>query len=112
MTSRSNHAGFSLVELMVSIALGGMVMAVLAVAFVSSSQARRDTDQASRQVENGRYAMQVLSEDLALAGYYAEFDPWPMTSPGAKPDPCATAVAALKTARASVCRCSTPWRTG
>jgi len=71
---------------------------VLAMAFVGSSQARRDTDQGSRQIENGRYAMQLMSEDLALAGYYAEFDPWPLATPGAKPDPCATDVATLKTA--------------
>jgi type IV pilus assembly protein PilW len=42
--------------------------------------------------------VQVLSEDLALAGYYAEFDPWPMATPAAKPNPCATDVATLKTA--------------
>jgi len=98
MMRAREQSGFTLVELMVSITLGSMVMAVLAVAFVSSSQARRDTDQASRQVENGRYAMQLLSDDLALAGYYAEFDPWPMSSPAAKPDPCATSVASLKAA--------------
>ena len=65
---------------------------------VSSSQARQEADQATRQVESGRYAVQVLSEDLALAGYYAEFDPWPMATPAAKPNPCATDVATLKTA--------------
>jgi len=98
MKRNRRQGGFTLVELMVSVTLGMMIMAVLAVAFASSSQARRDTDQASRQIENGRYAMQLLSEDLALAGYYAEFDPFPMSSPGAKPDPCATSVASLKAA--------------
>ena len=98
MMRTRRQSGFTLVELMVSITLGSLVMAVLAVAFASSSQARRDTDQASRQVENGRYAMQLLSDDFALAGYYAEFDPWPMSTPAAKPDPCATSVASLKAA--------------
>ena len=98
MTSSSRQGGFSLVELMVAVTLGLLVMSVLAMAFVGSSQARRDTDQGSRQIENGRYAMQLMSEDLALAGYYAEFDPWPLTTPAAKPDPCATDVATLKTA--------------
>jgi len=98
MTLARRQSGFTLVELMVAVTLGSIVMAVLAVAFASSSAARRDTDQASRQVENGRYAMQLLSDDLALAGYYGEFDPWPMSSPAAKPDPCATSVASLKSA--------------
>jgi type IV pilus assembly protein PilW len=98
MISGSNQAGFSLVELMVAVTLGMLIMLVLSAAMVSSSQARRETDQASRQVENGRYAMQILSDDLALAGYYSEFDPWPLPTPAAKPDPCATSVASLKTA--------------
>jgi len=92
------HAGFSLVELMVASALGMLVMGVISMAFVSSSNARRATDQASQQVESGRYAMQLLSEDLQLAGYYAEFDPRPLATPAAKPDPCATDVASLKAA--------------
>src|SRR6266446_9188926 len=98
MISASNQGGFSLVELMVAVTLGMLIMGVLAATFVGSSQARRETDQASRQVENGRYAMQILSDDLAHAGYYAEFDPWPLPTPAAKPDPCATSVASLKTA--------------
>jgi type IV pilus assembly protein PilW len=96
--SGPNQAGFSLVELMVAVTLGMLIMVALSSAMVSSSQARRETDQASRQVENGRYAMQILSDDLALAGYYSEFDPWPLPTPAAKPDPCATNVATLKTA--------------
>jgi type IV pilus assembly protein PilW len=87
-----------LIELMVAVALGMVVMTVITMAFVSSSNARRSTDQSSQQVENGRYAMQILSEDLQLAGYYAEFDPRPLATPAAKPDPCATDVASLKAA--------------
>jgi type IV pilus assembly protein PilW len=98
MMSASNQGGFSLVELMVAVTLGMLIMGVLAATFVSSSQARRETDQASRQVENGRYAVQILSDDLAHAGYYAEFDPWPLPTPAAKPDPCVTGIAALKAA--------------
>lgn len=92
------HAGFSLIELMVAVTLGMLVMGVITMAFISSSSARRATDQASQQVENGRYAMHILSEDLQLAGYYSEFDPRPLATPGAKPNPCATDVASLKAA--------------
>jgi type IV pilus assembly protein PilW len=98
MNSACDQRGFSLIELMVAVTLGLLVMLVLSEAMVSSSQARQEADQATRQVESGRYAVQVLSEDLALAGYYAEFDPWPMATPAAKPNPCATDVATLKTA--------------
>ena len=98
MIPATNRAGFSLVELMVAITLGMLVMGTISAAFVSSSKARRETDQASRQVENGRYAMQLLGDDLALAGYYAEFDPRALPTPAAKPDPCATDLATLKAA--------------
>ncbi len=98
MGKAANEVGFSLVELMVAITLGLMIMVVISEAFVSSSRARRETDQASRQIENGRYAMQVLGDDLQLAGYYSEFDPWPLPTPAAKPDPCATDVPSLKAA--------------
>lgn len=91
-----SHAGFSLVELMVAITLAMLVMAVTSSVFLSSSKARRETDQASQQVENGRYAMQVLGDDLQLAGYYSEFDPGPLPTPLVKPNPCATDVASLK----------------
>jgi len=96
--SRTAQRGFSLIELMVAVALGMVVMGVITMAFVSSSNARRSTDQSSQQVENGRYAMQLLSEDLQVAGYYSEFDPRPLTTPAAKPDPCATDIASLKAA--------------
>src|SRR5215831_10018397 len=96
--ARATQTGFSLVELMIAVALGMVVMTVITMAFVSSSNARRSTDQASQQVENGRYAMQILTDDLQLAGYYAEFDPRPLATPAAKPDPCATDVASLKAA--------------
>ncbi len=94
--ARASNAGFSIVELLVAVALGMVVMGVLTMAFVSSSSARKETDQASQQIENARYAMQLLSEDLQLAGYYAEFDPRPLATPATKPDPCATDVVTLK----------------
>jgi type IV pilus assembly protein PilW len=83
MASARAARGFSLVELLVATAIGLVVMGAVTVGFVGSSNARRSADQASQQVESGRYAMQLLSEELQLAGYYAEFDPCPMAPPAA-----------------------------
>jgi len=87
--------GFSLVELMIAITIGFVILLGLSVVFYTSTVSRKETDRAARQIENGRYAMQVLSEDLKLAGYLAEFNPNVLPLPGAKPNPCLTTVADL-----------------
>ena len=90
--------GFTLVEMMVALAISFVILLGLSVAFYTGSVTRKETDRAARQIENGRYAMQVLSDDIKLAGYLAEFNPNLLPLPGAKPDPCATAIATLKSA--------------
>ena len=73
--TRRSMAGVSLVELMVGITLGLIVLAGLASVFANSSRARSDIERASRQIENGRYALQVLGDDIRLAGFYGELNP-------------------------------------
>ena len=68
-------AGVSLVELMVGITLGLLVLAGLASVFANSSRSRTDIERASRQIENGRYALQLLSDDMRMAGFYGEWNP-------------------------------------
>ena len=70
MSMRFRQAGISLVELMVSITLGLMILSGVLVVFVNTSAARNEVEKTSRQIENGRYASEVLSEDLRLAGFY------------------------------------------
>lgn len=91
----AGEAGFSLIELMIAITLGLLLVAGLAATFANSSRTRDSIERAGQQIENGRYAMQVLSNDLALAGYLAEYNPIALATPVAKPDPCATALADL-----------------
>jgi len=97
-------AGMSLVELLVSVALGLLILAALTTVFVNSSTARREIDLTGQQIENGRYAIEILSDDLRLAGYFGELDPVPaneaanlaadpdwvpaVVPPVALPDPC------------------------
>ena len=92
---RFTSSGFSLVELMIAITIGFVILLGLSVVFYTSTVSRKETDRSARQIENGRYAMQVLSDDLKLAGYVAEFNPNVLTLPGAKPNPCLTTVADL-----------------
>jgi type IV pilus assembly protein PilW len=89
MTSRRQQLGLSLVELMVSITLGLLILSGVLVVFVNTSAARSEVERTSRQIENGRYASELLSEDLRLAGFYGELSPGSLGIPGAMPaDPC------------------------
>ena len=87
-----NHpqAGFSLVELMVATTMGLLVFAALITIFVQTSAARAELERTSEQIDNARYAIEVLSQDLQLAGYYGEFDVAALAVPAAIPDPCST----------------------
>ncbi|MGE5466457.1 MAG: PilW family protein [Ignavibacteria bacterium] len=92
--------GMSLVELMISITLGLMILAGVTTIFVSNNKTRKELEKTSRQIENGRYAMQLLSEDLQMAGFLGTYVP-PTTAPGLSslPDPCATDSATADGAR-------------
>lgn len=61
--------GFTLVELMVALVLGLFLLIGLVTLLVSNVFTRSELDKSSRQIESGRYAIQLLSEDLQNAGY-------------------------------------------
>lgn len=86
--------GINLVELMISMAIGLFLLAGLTGVFVNSSQTSAELSRSAQQIENGRFAMQTLAEDLSLAGFFG-FYSFTGTPTGVV-DPCATAVATLK----------------
>ena len=109
---RVSQDGFSLIELMIAITLGLMIMTGLVSIFVKNSQARTEIERSNRQLESGRYAISVLSDDLRMAGFLGAFNPYELiiypTAPPLSddtvasvaaittlPDPCATDVASL-----------------
>lgn len=91
--SRRSMAGISIIELMIAMVLGLLILAGLASLFAGSSAARSEMERSSRQIENGRFAMELLGEDLRMAGFYGEFNAGSMIVPGALPDPCSANVA-------------------
>ncbi len=98
----SKQHGLSLIELMVAMTLGLMLLAGLAVVFANSSQSQRELQRSAQQIENGRYAMDAITQDIHLAGYYGRYSAYPdvaLLPPF--PDPCITGnAAALKSALA------------
>lgn len=93
--------GFSLIELMISIALGLILLAALTVLFVNQNKTRNELDKANRMIDNGRYALDLLTDNLRMAGFYGELDPLSVyttstsisTIPVAAFNPCSTAAA-------------------
>jgi len=95
---RLRQAGFTLVELMIASAIGLVILAGMASLFVSNSKIQAEIEKANRQVENGRYGIELLSTDLTNAGFYGELDPSALPPPTALPDACATDLASLSAA--------------
>src|SRR5919201_3711397 len=96
---RSAAGGFSLVELMISLTIGLLLLTALAAIFSNSSRMQREVTLSAQQIENGRYAIDIMSEDVRHAGFWGYYG-GSQTAPGAMPDPCATDAASLTTALA------------
>ena len=74
---------------MVALTVGLLVVGGLMTIFVQSSRTNREITKIVQQMENGRFAMQLLREDLWHAGYWGEFNPYP-TAPTAMPPICSS----------------------
>jgi type IV pilus assembly protein PilW len=85
--------GFTLVELMIAVGLSLMILAGLVTVFVNNSNTRKEIERTTRQIENGRYATDLLSNNLMHAGFFAEFDPTLVPAPGVLPEACSTLAA-------------------
>ena len=83
--SRAANRGLSLVELLVAVAIGTVIVTAMALLFANSSRTRGETERSGRNIENGRYAMELLRGELQHAGYFAEFDPRELALPATKP---------------------------
>lgn len=89
--------GLSLVELMIAIAIGMVVVAALLALYVNVTRTNNEMAKMNRQIENGRFAIQLLRNDVEHAGFWGpyvpEFDDLttvaaPLDAPTALPDPC------------------------
>ena len=93
-----HQRGVTLIELMISLTLGLILLAALLTVFSNSSAARSELERTSRQIENGRYAVQLLADDLRVAGFYGELNVGSMPVPAVLPDPCSISPAVWNTA--------------
>ena len=96
MRPRRSNAGFSLIELMIGVTIGLVLLTVLATVFDRTSGGRSDLDRVSRLVENSRFAVDVIGDDVRHAGFYGTFLP-PSDTVFTNTSPCTWNVADLTT---------------
>lgn len=66
----TKQQGFTLVELMIAMTIGLILLGGVITILTSSQQVYRVNDALARMQENARYAFQVLSRDIRMAGYF------------------------------------------
>ena len=90
--------GLSLIELMISVAIGLVILTAIALVFLNASRTRTELERVSRQIENGRYAIELLSHDLRMAGFYGELDVAQIAGTALPADPCSLTASDWNTA--------------
>ena len=94
-TRHMRQAGFTLVELMVSMVIGLLIVLALITLLINVNRNNSEMAKTNRQIENGRFALQVLQNDLVHAGFWGRlgysmvaksFPPFPV--PTDIPNPC------------------------
>ncbi|MEZ0188091.1 PilW family protein [Ralstonia solanacearum] len=86
--------GMSLVELMIGMALGLLLLTALGSLYFSTTQSRTQLANSASQIENGRYVLDLISQELGLAGFLGASSLRSSAALSA-PDVCAVAANAL-----------------
>lgn len=69
LISPRGQSGFGLAELMIAMTLGLVLLGGIGYVYIGSRGAFRTTDNLSRLQENARYALDMMSRDIRMAGY-------------------------------------------
>ena len=89
--------GLSLIELMISIGISMVILAGLMTMLVNVTTTNNELAKANAQIENGRFAVQLIESEVVHAGFWGGFVPqfddvnWaavPGDTPTQIPDPC------------------------
>ncbi|WP_197329729.1 PilW family protein [Ralstonia syzygii] len=92
--TRRRQRGMSLVELMIGMARGLLLLTALGSLYYSTTQSRAQLANSASQIENGRYVLDMISQELGLAGFLGASSLRSSATLSA-PDVCAVATHAL-----------------
>jgi type IV pilus assembly protein PilW len=65
--------GLTLLEILIAMSLGAFMLVGIISLMATVSATRTELGRSSELIENGRYAIQILSEDIALGGYIGPY---------------------------------------
>ncbi len=80
--------GFSIMELMIAMAIGLLISALLITIYSRTAATSAEFQRTNSQIENGRFALQLMQQELMHAGFWGEFVPTSLV-PTAIVEPCA-----------------------
>ncbi|PPC93771.1 MAG: pilus assembly protein PilW [Methylotenera sp.] len=89
--------GFSVIELMIAIAVGLLILVTLIALFLNINRTNEELAKTNSQIESGRFAIQLLQDDLIHAGFWGGYVPQfddltvavePADVPTVVPNPC------------------------
>lgn len=78
MKTSSNQQGMTLIEIMIALLIGAFLLTGIIQIFISSRQSYRMQENMSRLQENGRFALEFLTRDIRMTGFWGCLSP---TSP-------------------------------
>lgn len=70
---KRRQAGLSIIEIMIAMTLGLLLLTAVGAFYVAQSRNQRELSNQFGQIENGRYALDVLTRYLENAGYYGHY---------------------------------------
>jgi type IV pilus assembly protein PilW len=94
--SNKQQSGFSMVELLIAVALGIILSWAILDVTLNSSRTARELELTSEMVENGRYLTKLLSSELQLAGFYGRLEDYVDDTVTAQPDACVLSSTSLR----------------
>lgn len=81
-TNKKLQAGFSVIELMVSLGLSMILAVAVVTVFVNNSHSFNQDENVSRMQDDARHALREIAFEISMAGHYAEL----LVPAGVQPD--------------------------
>jgi type IV pilus assembly protein PilW len=74
-TSLRTTGGFTLIELMIAMLIGIVILLALSTLFLNTSRTSTELAKTNSVIENGRFTLQLLQDDLVHAGFWGDYVP-------------------------------------
>lgn len=88
---KRKQLGLTLVEVLITLALGAILMSTVVSVYISGLSTNAQLRESSRLLEDSLFATSQFTEEFEMAGYFARLDDYMAATPAAMPDVCSSA---------------------